>query len=364
MNELHVADNAHQRLVELVSDVCEVQDITVGYVRGQGARIRGRLRIPASEAYDIVAPRFQALGYTALFRQEGKLQTILAEPGVFRLRQYNIWVNIVLFIVTALSVLLTGVTLIAPAKEWSLPALLPGLGFAVSLMAILLAHEMAHYFAARRFGVPISLPYFIPFPLTLFGTMGAAEIMQGRPKNRRALLAVGMAGPLAGFLLALPILLLGLLLSKVQPIPTEGAYFVEGNSLLYLALKYLVFGRILPGNGYDVFIHPVAFAGWGGLLVTALNLIPAGQLDGGHIIYALWGRSSRWLVWPILITLIILGIKWWPWYIWAGLIYFLGRVYAEPLDDITELSKTSRVLAVLMLLLFVLIFSPLPFQMG
>jgi len=364
MNEFQVAGDINQRLLELVADVFEVQDITAGYFRGRGARMRGRLRLPAQEAYEILAPRFESLGYTALFRRERDCHVILAEPGVLRRRRYNVWVNVLLFIVTTLSVLLTGTTYIAPAKEWSLPALLPALGFAGSLLAILLAHEMAHYFVARHFGVPISLPYFIPFPLTLFGTMGAAEIMQGRPKNRHALLAVGMAGPLAGFLLAVPILLLGLLLSEVKPIPAAGSYFVEGNSLLYLALKYLVFGRILPSGGYDVFIHPIAFAGWGGLLVTALNLIPAGQLDGGHIIYALWGRRSRWLLWPILITLIILGSKWWPWYIWAALIYFLGRFYAEPLDDITGLSKVGQILAVLMLVLFVLIFSPVPFRVG
>jgi len=364
MSEFQTADNVAQRLLELVADVFEVQDITAGYFRGQGARMRGRLRLPAYQAQETIVPRFEALGYTALFRREGELHVILAEPGVLRRRQLNIWVNVVLFIVTTLSVLLTGIIYIAPAEEWSLPALLPALGFTGSLLAILLAHEMAHYFVARRFGVPISLPYFIPFPLTLFGTMGAAEIMQGRPRNRRALLAVGTAGPLAGFLLALPILLLGLSLSEVKPIPVGGPYFIEGNSVLYLALKYLVFGRILPSGGYDVFIHPIAFAGWGGLLVTALNLIPAGQLDGGHIIYALWGRRSRWLLWPILIALVILGSKWWPWYIWAGLIYFLGRFYAEPLDDITELGRVGQILAILMLVLFILIFSPIPFQMG
>jgi membrane-associated protease RseP (regulator of RpoE activity) len=359
-----IAENVHQRLTELVADVFDLQDITPGYPRGQGVRLRGRLRLAAEQAYEIVAPRFETLGYTALFRRDGDVHVILAEPGVLRAKKLNIWVNVVLFVLTVASVLLTGVTVVSPAGDFTFASLWPGLAFAISLLAILIAHEMAHYFVAHRFGVPISLPYFIPFPLTLFGTMGATEIMQGRPKNRRALLAVGAAGPLAGFMLAVPILILGLSLSQIQPIPADGSYFVEGNSLLYLALKYLMFGRILPGGGYDVFIHPIVFAGWGGLLVTALNLIPSGQLDGGHILYSLLGRRSRLFAWPILIALIILGTKWLGWYLWAALIFFLGRAYAEPLDDITEPSLRDRILAVAMMVLFILIFVPVPFQMG
>ena len=290
--------------------------------------------------------------------------SFFAEPGLIRAKKLDVRVNIVLFVLTLASVLLTGVTVVSPAQDASFASLWPGLAFAVCLLAVLIAHEMAHYFVARRFGVPISLPYFIPFPLTLFGTMGATEIMQGRPKNRRALLAVGAAGPLAGVLLAIPILILGLSLSQVQLIPTDGSYFVEGNSLLYLALKYLLFGRILPGGGYDVFIHPIVFAGWGGLLVTALNLIPAGQLDGGHILYALLGKRSRLFAWPILIGLIILGTRWAGWYLWAGLIFFLGRTYAEPLDEITELGPRERILAIGMMVLFALVFVPVPFQVG
>jgi membrane-associated protease RseP (regulator of RpoE activity) len=359
-----IPEDVHQRLVDATADVFDIQDVTPGYARGQGIRLRGRLRLEAEKAYEIVAPRFEALGYTALFRREGDLHVILAEPGLIRAKKLNVWVNLVLFVLTLASVLLTGVTVISPAQDSSFGSLWPGLAFAVGLLAVLGAHEMSHYFVARHFGVPISLPYFIPFPLTLFGTMGATEIMQGRPKNRRALLAVGAAGPLAGVVLAIPVLILGLFLSKVQPIPTDGSYFVEGNSLLYLAIKYLMFGRILPGGGYDVFIHPIVFAGWGGLLVTALNLIPAGQLDGGHVLYALLGKRSRLFAWPILIALIILGTRWAGWYLWAALIFFLGRAYAEPLDEITELGLGERILAIGMMILFVLVFVPVPFQMG
>lgn len=363
--ELSLAiEDTVQRLIESVADVFQIQDITTGLAyHKQGVRLRGRLRIPANRAYDLIAPRFAALGYTAFFRREGELHVILAEPGVFKPRRLSPWINLFLFLLTVLSVFYTGLTYIAPPEGRSLADLLPGVGFAVSLLTILVAHEMGHYFVARYFGVPISLPYFIPFPVTLFGTMGAAELMMGRPRDRRALLAVGAAGPLAGLALAVPILILGLLLSEVQRIPSEPV-LVEGNSLLYLILKFLIFGRILPSGGYDVFIHPIAFAGWGGLLVTALNLIPAGQLDGGHIIYALFGKRINWLIWPILVILVVLGIYWSAWYVWAFLLYVLGRAHAEPLDDITELTPAGRALAIFMLVIFVLVFSPVPLKIG
>jgi len=363
MNELAATTSKGEQLANLVSDVFAVADITTGSRGHEWVQLRGRLRVPSAEAYDIVAPRFAALGYTALFRQAGEQQMIVAEPSPSQPRHYNPYVNILLFVLTMASMIFAGFAFVAPPASWTWSGVLPGLSFAFGLLIILVAHEMSHYFVARRFGVPISLPYFIPFPLSFFGTMGATEVMHGRPKNRRALLAVGMAGPLGGFVLALPILILGLSLSQVQPIPNEG-YFIEGNSLLYLGVKYLMFGQMLPANGMDVFIHPIAFAGWGGLLVTALNLVPAGQLDGGHIIYALLGEKGRLLLWPILISLVILGIQWWPWWLWAGMIYFLGRVYAAPCDDITPLNTGERIAAIAMLVLFVLIFTPVPMRFG
>jgi membrane-associated protease RseP (regulator of RpoE activity) len=217
--------------------------------------------------------------------------------------------------------------------------------------------------------------------------MGAAILMQGTPKNKRVLFDIGVAGPLAGLVVAIPVLFLGLSLSHLDVIrPLGGMLEMEGNSLLYLGAKYLTFGKLLPApvslggasalaywlryfltghpipiGATDVFIHPVAFAGWAGLLVTALNLIPAGTLDGGHVVYAWFGdRAARGFPF-ILLALAGLGIFWNGWWIWAILLLWLGRVHAEPLDQITRLDSRRLAVAVLVIVIFILTFSPVPF---
>jgi membrane-associated protease RseP (regulator of RpoE activity) len=252
----------------------------------------------------------------------------------------------------------------AEELSWSgiVEALPGGMAFTASLLAILGCHEFGHFFMARHFGVAVTLPFFIPFPLSPFGTMGAMIRMKDVPPSRRATLLIGAAGPLAGIAVAIPILILGLSLSVVEPLPPQGGYVMEGNSLLYGLLKMLVYGRWLPSGGVDVMIHPVAFAGWAGLLVTSLNLLPAGQLDGGHAASALLGRHARRLNYAIIAACVLLGFVWQGWLLWAGLIYLFSRTRAQPLDDVTPLTSRDRVLAAALLLLFVLTFTPLPMK--
>lgn len=178
--------------------------------------------------------------------------------------------------------------------------------FAVPLMAILLAHEFGHYIAARLHGIPASLPYFLPLPiLSPFGTMGAVILVSEQVRKRDALLDFGAAGPLAGLILAIPLMIYGLTLSEVQPLP-PGGWIQEGQSILYWALKYAVFGPIPDGS--DVHLHPVAFAAWAGFLVTFFNLLPFSQLDGGHIAYALLGeRQNRLAKYFFFVPLVILA---------------------------------------------------------
>jgi len=343
---------------QAVGDVFAIEDVTVVDGRRELVRLRGHLLIDSQQAYTLVSERFRALGLTALFRRERGADLIIAVPGTIPTRIANSpWVPAILLVLTLASVLYIG-ALMDPTPDGRI-RLWNGLPFAVSLIAILGTHELGHYFAARRVGTPVTLPYFIPMPIPPFGTMGAFIQMKAPSRDRRALLSVAIAGPLAGMVVAIPVLILGLLLSEVEPLP-PGGYLMEGNSILYAAMKILVFGRFLPSGGYDVILHPVAFAGWAGLLVTGLNLIPAGQLDGGHIVYALLGERARYLTIGIIVVLLGLSWIWRGWLIWAFLIFLFSRVQATPLDDITPLTSGQRLIAIGMMVLFLLVYVPVP----
>jgi membrane-associated protease RseP (regulator of RpoE activity) len=217
--------------------------------------------------------------------------------------------------------------------------------------------------------------------------MGAFIRLLEPPKNKKVLLDIGLAGPLAGLVVTIPVLIIGLSKSIIEPLPLEltEEFVLEGNSLLYLGLKYIIHGAWLPQpvsfggiqpffywiryfftgtplplGGIDVSIHPVAWAGWAGLLVTSLNLIPIGQFDGGHLVYSLYGDKIRWLRPILLILLIIMGLIWSGWWLWAFMILLFGDRYAEPLDGITELNPARKAIARFGLIIFILIFMPVP----
>ncbi len=251
---------------------------------------------------------------------------------------------------------------------------LAGTPFAVTLMAILVVHEFGHYFTARYYRAAVSLPYFIPAPLG-FGTLGAIILMRSPARDRNSLFDIAAAGPLAGLAVAFPAILLGLAWSSVVPAPPDG-YAAFGDSLLTWALAYLRFGPIPPGH--MLFTHPMADAAWAGFLVTALNLFPVGQLDGGRIAYALFGRHHRAIGKATVTTLLLLGVAsfLWSlraaggdvvsatassvnWFVWAGLIFFLvGFHHTPPLDDLSPISRGRRVVGVVCLVLLVLMIPP------
>lgn len=362
------------RLRDAVKDVFAIRDITTGTTQPevmtsqreqkQVIRFRGELLMSADEAYDIVSDRFGNLGYTALFRRDEDADVILAMPGSLPTSEARPLLAGGLFITTLLTVLYTGMLMNEPnlgaagLRVWHL---LTGWPFAVSLLTILVAHELGHYTVARHYNTAVSLPYFIPVPPQLgpFGTLGAVINMKAPPANRRQLLAIAAAGPIAGFVLAVPILFIGLKLSQVQPLPPS-SYSMEGNSLLYAGIKFLMFGKLLPGGGLDVFLHPVAFAGWAGLLVTGLNLLPVGTLDGGHIVYALAGEKAQRLTWPIIGVMLLLTLIWIGWLLWVLLLVFFGRYHAVPLNDVTPLGGAGRAIAIAVIVVFVLTFVPIP----
>jgi len=390
---------AHQ-LEAAIANLFAVSDVTLGTPgQPEAIRLRGRLLAPADQAYPQIAARLREQGYTAILRREPEqgLDVLLAMPGVLpQEAPSRLWVNALLYVLTILATLFVGTSWSdqIPANAdlaWVLTHLWMGWPFALSLMTILTGHELGHYFAGRHYKIPVSLPYFIPMPVPPLGTMGAFIVMKGHGANRRQMLTVGAAGPLTGFVLAVPILILGLILSEVKPMaaPAPGMMvFLEGNSILYLLLKLAVFGQVLPGSGapatlaaalgeagaalmgsfpieqgYDVFIHPVALAGWAGLLVTGFNLLPVGQLDGGHIFYSLVGQRASKLTWPIIGLLLILGLFFWQgWLLMAGLVFLFGRGHPDPLDDVTRLDTPRKIVAALMLLIFLLTFTPLPIR--
>jgi membrane-associated protease RseP (regulator of RpoE activity) len=299
-----------------------------------------------------------------------------------QLRKPRVWLHFLLFGLTALSMQVTAMNGNVPPQGHSL------LGYsayqAVSLIGILLVHELGHYIAARLHRVPASPPYFLPLPLVgLFGTLGAVITMNDRIRSRKALLDIGAAGPIAGMLVALPVLYLGLSLSEVTPRST-GHYIQEGQSILYWLMKRIVFGPIRADQ--DVQLHPMAFAGWGGLFLTMINLLPWGQLDGGHIAYALFGKAqhrfARWFrrgllvafaynVWVFVVpalqhrstqTVAEAAMNSAFWLIWYGITGGMARLSGEdhPPFEPGPLGLGRQLIAVGCLVLFVLLFLPTP----
>jgi len=278
---------------------------------------------------------------------------------------------LLLLLITFVSVLYTGMIialgeisleqprLASQLSENVIGNLWRGLPYAFAILLILGAHELGHYFMMRRYRVQASVPYFIPsFGVTPFGTFGAVIILRGAIQNRRHLFDIGVAGPIAGLIFAVPILLIGLATSQIIPITGN---LVEGNSIFYAFAKIITLGQFYPSNGQDVILNQWAWAGWTGLFVTALNLIPVGQLDGGHIIYALVGERARGYYWALIgiLAMLLLFVSQ-VWLVFLILLALMGRFYAVPLDAVTPLDKNRTRLGWAMLIVFVLIFIPNP----
>jgi membrane-associated protease RseP (regulator of RpoE activity) len=258
------------------------------------------------------------------------------------MRRY--WINAVLFLFTILTTYLVGRAV-----------------YSVAIMTILLAHEMGHYLASRRYGVHSSLPYFIPLPLAPFGTLGAVIKSRGTIPSRRALFDIGAWGPLFGLVLTVPAVIIGLLLSEVVEVSQiSGKGILLGDSPFFLLLQWLVLGK-LPANS-DVVLHPLAYAGWVGLFITALNLLPAGQLDGGHIIYSLFGNYSRIIFRLTLVGMALICLVYnIGWLLLVILLLIMGFRHPRPLDDTTPLDLGRKVLGIVAFCVFFTSFTPLPF---
>ncbi|NIO49927.1 MAG: site-2 protease family protein [Candidatus Aminicenantes bacterium] len=310
-------------------------------------------------------------------RQEAPTQTGIAPA--FSLKK-RIWLNIVLFVITVFSTFFVGITLSLNFKYSEVLAQNPpnaldlvekirdpqvislSIIYMVVLLGILLGHELGHFLTCRYYKINATLPYFIPAP-TLIGTLGAFIKIKSPITRKQQLFDIGVAGPLTGFILSVPALVYGLSLSKaVPPIPRDEVFvYVFGEPLILKIFGAMIFKNIPPD--YSIYLHPIAFAGWVGILVTALNLFPVGQLDGGHISYALFGKKSRNLARIFLGVFIAMGIFFWVgWFIWAFLILFLGLRHPRVLDEEVHLSPRRKFIGYTVILIFILSFIPDPIK--
>ncbi len=235
-----------------------------------------------------------------------------------------------------------------------------GIPFAGSLLFILTTHELGHYLLSSIHRVPASLPLFIPGPPHFIGTFGAIIRMRGPILSRRALFDIGVAGPLAGFIVAVIVLVIGLSLSTVVERTAAGGLQL-GEPLLLQCLSWIVIGPISPEQ--DVVLHPIGFAAWFGLFVTSLNLLPIGQLDGGHVAYALWGRRQRTMALVCVPILLVLGFVGWPgWLLWAFMAGLWGIGHPPVIDPFTPLGRGRTIVGWIALGVLILTFAPVPFS--
>lgn len=292
-------------------------------------------------------------------REESRTTITASEPkkGSYRL-------PLVLFLLTVVTTLIAGSSFYVSYEELiDSPGLIAtGIPFACSLLSILLAHEMGHFITSRYYRVDVTLPYFIPAP-TLFGTLGAVIKMRSPIRKKTMLLDIGAAGPLAGIVVALPLVILGLYQSQViQVTAGTDSYLFFGDSLLFKLLSYLIVGTI--PEGYDIMLSPIAFAGWVGFLVTSLNLMPMGQLDGGHIAYALFGRGQRIVSRVFVGALVIMGIVYYlGWLVWAALVLIIGVDHPPVSDDDVGLDRRRTIIGWVCFVLFIATFIPVPVKM-
>ncbi len=271
-----------------------------------------------------------------------------------KLKSGNPKVNLILFLLTCGTTFTAG---LLPQMSWR-----AGLWYSGGIISILLAHEMGHYLMCRKYGIQVTLPFFIPFIPVGFGTLGAVIRMESLIPSRKALFDVAVAGPIAGFVLTVPAIYFGAKFSSVvEPSVVDSGMISLGESILFGKLSSLAWSGTLADK--DLLLHPLAYAGWGGLLVTALNLLPIGQLDGGHIVYAVFGRHHR------VITLVGLAgfafialFKYPPWLLLLALLLWFGRDHPPALDE-RPVGRGRKLIGLLTLIIFVLSFTPQPIIM-
>jgi membrane-associated protease RseP (regulator of RpoE activity) len=297
--------------------------------------------------------------YRSEVPQYQNFQTDLVGTPKQKVHQQFPIINIVLFLLTVITTLYAGTILEGGDPFRRIQDIYSGIPFSVTLLAIIGCHEFGHYFMCKKHGVSATLPYFIPAPPPLFiGTLGAVIKIRDPITNNRALLDIGAGGPLAGILIAIPALFIGMNSSMVIEIASHpGIQFRD--PLLMKLISRIVIGEIPVG--FDVSINSVAFAGWVGLIVTAFNLLPIGQLDGGHIAYAVIGNKQGWLGYTVFISLFFLAFFWTGWLVFLIIAALIKIRHPSGMTALEPLDSRRKFIAFLSLLVFILCFIPVPF---
>ena len=292
-------------------------------------------------------------------------------------RRDRVWVHILLLVLTVVTTTLVGASHFFGfsqgfnAEAVVLPDLrdpafyVAGLWYSATILAILGCHEMGHYVACRYYRVDASLPFFLPAPLPLTGTLGAFIRIRSRIPSRVALFDIGLSGPIAGFVVAVPALFIGLARSAIERVPEDFTGVELGEPLLFRAAAWLIWGDV--ADGMSINMHPMAFAAWFGLLATALNLFPIGQLDGGHVAYAVLGRRSSIVTLAmILVAVALTAVVSMSWLVWTILmvvmLFAVGPHHPPTLDDEMPLGTARLVLAVVGLIMLIVCFTPAPIE--
>ncbi len=270
--------------------------------------------------------------------------------------------HLILFVLTFFSTLVAGAVFQKGINILKEPLrITEGLPFSMTLMGILLSHELSHFFASKRHHTRATLPYFIPAPITLIGTFGAFIKMKSPIVTRKALIDIGVSGPIAGFLLSLVASVIGLAYSTVVPLTKAREGVSLGDSLLFNLLSYLVVGAV--PQTHEILLHPVAFAGWIGFFVTSLNLIPIGQLDGGHVAYAFLKERHRVVSIALVSMLILFGLFFWEgWALWGVLMVVLGIKHPPVIYWEVPLDGRRRMLGLIAFIILLITFIPSPFK--
>ena len=288
--------------------------------------------------------------------------------------QDRVWLHALLFVLTIVTTTLVGADQYAGfladfrrsgPLNMSVPALLlRGFWYSATILAILGCHELGHYLACRYYNIDASLPYFLPVPISITGTLGAFIRIREPIPEKRMLFDIGIAGPIAGFLVAVPALFIGVSMSHVVQLPADFVGLELGEPLLFKVASWLFWGS--TPKGYSLNLHPMAFAAWFGLLATALNLFPIGQLDGGHISYAVLGPRSTYVTFLMLGVALMLTFVSSSWIVWTGLmmvmLFMVGPRHPRVFDEEVPLDRTRLLLALFALVMFILCFTPAPIQ--